>query len=412
MTERSNDGDVGVKTSGTAFANCVICRAPMDAAIPLLAVMQTPMHPFRPPQEAGSKAGFGRLDIRQCPHCGHICNAAFDPDETGDLYGAFVLTNTPVSESMVNSVMETANAILSRAIPDADVLEIGGGAGALSLAMSKNARQVNLVEPSRALSADRFKGTKVVYHRSMYPNAALAGRQFDVVVCRQVLEHVPSPDGFLQALRGALRSDGLAYIEIPCAEYIVRNRSIVDFHYPHVHYYSRAGAISLLRRAGFEVIDSVSVKDGHDVGFFLKPIEPQPNAGLHGKGEPIDETEFSAVRDRGRRRLNGGGDVVLYGANAYSQSFLGLYPDFVPKAIFDDTPLYAGQRAYGPTQDIAIGPPSVERLERIGSVIITAYLHDLPIAKKLRALGYGGNIFTVRSDETAGTGDRPTSLFA
>ncbi len=391
---------------------CVVCGAGAASAEPILAVARTPMHPFRPPRESGSAAGFGRLEIVQCAGCGHIYNAGFDASGADDLYGAFVLTNTPVSDSMIASVQETADVILGKAAMNPAILEIGGGAGALSLALSAQAREVHLVEPSKALSADRFDGTRVTYHRSMYPNAALAGRIFDVVVCRQVLEHVPSPDGFLRALRGALREGGIAYIEVPCAEYIVDNLSIVDFHYPHVHYYRQAEVDTLFRRAGFEIVETVSVKDGHDVGFFVRPIAPAPELSYSGQVLRGFGADVEARRSAGLRRLRTlDGGIALYGANAYSQAFLGLYSDFAAAAIFDDTPLYVGHRAYGPTQDLPIGPPSLEKLDGIGAVIVTAYLHDLAIAAKLRRLGYGGAIFTVRSDPSASQGERPPSLF-
>jgi SAM-dependent methyltransferase len=391
---------------------CVVCGTKAASAQPILAVARTPMHPFRPPRESGSAAGFGRLEIVQCGGCGHIYNAGFDPDGADDLYGAFVLTNTPVSDSMVANVRETANVILGKAVENPAVLEIGGGAGALSLALSERAREVHLVEPSKALSADRFDGTRVTYHRSMYPNAALTGRVFDVVVCRQVLEHVPFPEGFLRELRGALRDYGIAYIEIPCAEYIVDNLSIVDFHYPHVHYYRQAEIDTLFRRAGFAVAETVSVKDGHDIGFFVRPITPVPDLSYGGHGLRAFGAEVAVHHAIGLQRLcELAGGVALYGANAYSQAFFGLYPDFAVAAVFDDTPLYMGHRAYGQTQDLPIGPPSVEALGDIGAVIVTAYLHDIAIAAKLRRLGYAGAIFTVRSDPSAGQGGRPPSLF-
>ncbi len=118
---------------------------------------------------------FCRLEIVQCGGCGHIYNAGFDLDGADDLYGAFVLTNTPVSKSMVASVKDTADISLRQAMENPVVLEIGGGAGALSLALSERAQEVHLVEPSKALSADRFACTRVTYHRSRYPNAALGG---------------------------------------------------------------------------------------------------------------------------------------------------------------------------------------------------------------------------------------------
>ena len=390
---------------------CVICNS--AGAQPVLTVEQAPVHPFRPADAAHTASGFGRLAVVQCTACGHLYNAGFDPDRADELYGAFVLTNTPVSASMVQALEETAEYILRRAKGAPVVLEVGGGGGALALAMAQRASIVHLVEPSRALSADRFAGSRVVFHQTMFPTPALGDQRFDAVVCRQVLEHVPWPGPFLAALRARLAEDGVAYIEVPSGEYIRDSLSIIDFHYPHVHYYRRPTLETLFARAGFAITDIVSVKDGHDTGFLLRPVAPSERQASASSDGGYLPAAFAARRAGGRERLEGlRGAVGLYGANAYSQALLALYPDFAGfRAMFDDTPQYKGQRAYGPGHDLTIGPPSMEQLESLEAVVITAYLHDLVIARKLRALGFGRPIYTLRSDSAAGKGEVPPGLF-
>src|SRR6185436_9077369 len=98
------------------------------------------------------------------------------------------------------------------------------------------------------------------------------------------------------------------------------------------------------------------------------------------------------------------GPIALYGANAYSQAFLALYHEAgVFPVVFDDTPAYAGRCAYGPAGDIPIELPRADRLRGIGAVVITAYLHDRDIARKVRALGFDGPIHSVRADAVAGS---------
>ena len=393
------------------LTHCVICNS--TNAQPVLAVERAPVHPFRPADAANTDSGFGRLAIAQCEECGHLYNAGFDPDRADELYGAFVLTNTPVSASMVRALEDTAEYILSRAKREPVVLEVGGGGGALALAMAQRASIVHLVEPSRALAGDRFAGSRVVFHQTMFPTPALGDQRFDAIVCRQVLEHVPWPGPFLTSLRARLAEDGVAYIEVPSGEYIRDSLSIVDFHYPHVHYYRRQALETLFARAGFAIANVVSVKNGHDTGFLLRPVsrsERQAPASSDGGYLPA---AFATRRARGRERLDGlRGSVGLYGANAYSQALLALYPDFAGfGTMFDDTPQYKGQRAYGPGHDLTIGPPSMEQLLGLEAVVITAYLHDLVIARKLRALGFARPIYTLRSDSAVGKGEIPAGLF-
>jgi hypothetical protein len=267
--------------------------------------------------------------------------------------------------------------------------------------MARRSARVDLVEPSRALGPERFAGTGVTLHRAMFPVSALAGRRFDAVVCRQVIEHVPEPAPFLTALRASLADDGTAYIEMPSADDILRRHSIVDFHYPHVHYYRRAEMELLLARAGFAVAEIFDIKQGHDMGFLLRAAKPLAReARALSDMSPI---EFAAAlaerRMRGARRLAAiDGPVALYGANAYAQALLGLYQERTPfAAVFDDTASYAGRCVYGPAGEITIEPPRAERLTGMAAIVIAAYLHDAEIARKIAATGFRGPVYTLRA---------------
>jgi len=109
---------------------------------------------------------------------------------------------------------------------------------------------------------------------------------------------------------------------------------------------------------------------------------------------------LAAARERGRAHLAAiDGPLAFYGANAYSQALLGLYPDIKGiGGMFDDTSAYAGHVAYGPTIDIAIEQPTAARLRDFGAIVISAYLHDAEIVRKLHGFGFTGPVFTARSD--------------
>jgi SAM-dependent methyltransferase len=400
------------KTSVASSGRCVLCSS--AASHPVLYVAKTPIHPFCPPAALGLASGFGKLDIVECRECGHIYNAGFDPNRVEELYAANVLTNTPVSDSMLEGLKSTAEFILSRAPPKPTVVDVGGGSGMLAILLAQRAGEVHLVEPSRALVEEQFAERGVILHSAMFPPPGVTGRQFDVLLSRQVIEHVPAPQEFLQAIRAHVRPQGIVYVELPSAEYIERTHSVVDFHYPHVHYYRRPGIEVLFARAGFTVQECIEIKNGHDVGFILRPVAPRAaTAGADGRGGVEMAEVLAERRSRGAQRLAGlGGAIGLYGANAYSQALFGLYPEAARyRVVFDDTPMYKDQRAYGPGFDLPIEPATVERLRELEAVVITAYLHDLVIVRKLRALGFDRPIYTVRSDDQAGQREVPPSLF-
>ena len=276
--------------AGARIDRCPVCGSAGSAR--LLAVAKVPIHPFCPPAELGIEPGFGELDIAACDGCGHIYNAAFNASRIDDLYAASVLTNTPVSESMIKGLESTADYILARAPKNPVVADVGGGTGVLSRTMARRAREVHLVEPSRALNPADFAGSGVTLHQSMFPAPTLGSLIFDCIVSRQVIEHIPEPLGFLAALRSRLKDDGVAYIECPSAEYIESTNSIVDFHYPHVHYYRRCEMTALLLRAGFAVVEVIDIKDGHDMAFLLAAASPSDAASLpRPPGDGPDELD-------------------------------------------------------------------------------------------------------------------------
>jgi len=395
-----------------SLARCPVCSTAERQT--LLAVEAFPVHPMRLPHEADAAADCQPLEIVACGGCGHAYNARFDRALVSRLYTTAVATNAPVSRGMVQAVEETARRILDRAGKRPRILEIGGGAGALARSLATEAAVVHLLEPSRSISAEQLAGTNVVRHQGLFPSPALDDMRFDAVVLRQVLEHVVEPAPFLAALRRLLDDDGVAYVEVPSGEYIAEWASVVDFHYPHVQYYRRPQIEALFARAGLAVAETVEVKEGHDIGFILRGAQPAPAAPPGATAMPAGlGARLSAHRARGEARLGAlGARVALYGANAYSQALLGLYPDAGNLvAMFDDTPGYAGRDAYGRSTVLAIRQPSAALLRDVDAVVITAYLHDLTIARKLAGLGFTGPVLSVRADRAAGRDGRSPSLF-
>lgn len=57
------------------------------------------------------------------------------------------------------------------------------------------------------------------------------------LILRHVLEHIQNPVSFLQQLKEANGGGGTIYIEVPCFDWICRNRTWFDIFYEHVNYF-------------------------------------------------------------------------------------------------------------------------------------------------------------------------------
>jgi len=393
------------------LSDCPLCgRAANDL---LLECAEEPVHHVRPTGTCDRPGDFGKLAIVACGGCGHIYNAAFDPSTAADLYEVHAATNAPVHPSMVRWVREIANFILDGGRKPAQVLEIGCGTGALARAMVEHVTSIDLIEPNLGLTTASFGDPRITFLPGFFPAASI-GKRYDLIVCRQVLEHIADPAGFLDAIRIHLANFGQAYIEIPCADYILANASVVDFHYLHVQYFTRAAVEQLFARVGFEVVRSWLIKKGHDVGYVLRARAKQ--LGPWEASTPFHSELRSRLQVRRRagcERLQVlGSELALYGACAYSQALLGLFPDLPrPTAALDDTEAYAGHEMYHRCWRVPVLRPTAESLREARHVIICAYLHDRPIADKLSALGFRGTVHTLRADSDAGCSS-PISLFA
>lgn len=86
---------------------------------------------------------------------------------------------------------------------------------------------------------------------------AQKGHQADVIYTSEVIEHVPDPDAFVDALRRLLSFQGTLFLTTPDAGHFRVPRRFVTWNAVkpplHIHYFTREGMWELLRRHGFAV---------------------------------------------------------------------------------------------------------------------------------------------------------------
>lgn len=340
------------------------------------------------------------LTLVRCDGCGHLYNRGFSDELAERMYGDVPLTNVPAHPSMVERLEDAIAWIESAHYAGKRVVEIGGGAGHIARLLSATAEQVVVFEPCRALTPDHLPEPNIQLVQDIF-RGPVPGGLADLMVCRQVIEHVADPFALMSAIRDGLVPGGHAYLEVPDARFIDRGAAFGDIVLQHVQYFTLATFTALARRAGLEPLRTLVIKDGHDFGVLFRAVDrpsawQAPDAGTSPASDLSARLSAATAQAAGRLAAMSG-TMALYGATAQGQAFLAHHGSVRPFAVvYDDNPALAGMRLDGGGQTPIIIQPDAGSLRAVDAILICAYLHDTVIAGRLRALGFEGEILSAR----------------
>lgn len=226
--------------NATVNAQCPICGSGSDATLRIV-------------------RGFR---IAQCTTCRFVfVNPRPALDELVTLY-AGAKTNPFFSEAFesITSERPALRSVLQqirRYVPTGRLLEVGCGRGDFLILAQSAGFSVT--------GCDFFGAHKrpegIVSYDGTLAQAQLSSNSFDIVVIRNVLEHVFDPNMELNEIRRILKSDAYLYIKVPNVSFehglgcrLVFGREH-DFDPPfHLNHFSSASLMALLQKAGFEFI--------------------------------------------------------------------------------------------------------------------------------------------------------------
>ena len=334
----------------------------------------------------------GRMEMALCGECGMVWNRTYDPALVP--YGPGYVNAQTASPAFIRyqtGLVRRLTAV-TRGKP-ARVLEIGCGDGLLMkelVAASPLIRGFGL-DPAYRGPARLAGGRLRLERRAFSPGGPLPPA--DMVICRQVIEHIADPVAFLRALRQALggRRRPRVFFETSCLRWILRRRAVWDFFYEHCVLFSAATLKRAFAEAGFR-----PVRTWHDFGGAYLWIEAElPAAPAH----PRTDVAIPLLVDRyqeGEKQLfarwrkvlrQGGGHTALWGAAAKGLTFASLFdPDHrFLDCLVDANP--AKQGRYLPLSGHEVIAPSALSRRGITQVVVTnpQYLGEIRAA--VRRLG-------------------------
>lgn len=198
----------------------------------------------------------GNIRLTFCRQCGHVFNAAFDPD---------LLEYTQDYENSLHfspHFQKYAEDLARRLVNDYNlhhktIIEIGCGKGdfLMMLCVAGENRAFGFdpsYEPDRV--ERKIDGSLSIIND--YYSEKYASYQADLICCRHVLEHIHQPKTFLDGLRrtvdGNLRT--ILFFEVPNVMFTLRDMGIWDLIYEHCGYFSSTSLGYLFNACGFQVI--------------------------------------------------------------------------------------------------------------------------------------------------------------
>jgi len=203
----------------------------------------------------------GEFRMVRCRECGLVY---LNPRPTAEALAAYYppdyspYTQRGLFGKLTRWLRQREAASLRRSLsPGAEVLEVGCAAGDLLVPMREAGLRVTGVELSEhAATIARTRHNLDVYTGSL-ADAPLAGRTFDAVIMRSVIEHVPDPRGDLEKAASLLRPGGLLSLRtdnVASSDARLFGSMWYGFDFPrHLTLFSPQTLTAFVRSAGLEV---------------------------------------------------------------------------------------------------------------------------------------------------------------
>jgi len=215
-------------------------------------------------KEKAQKMTRGDLQLVHCQKCSFVFNQSFDLKKLNydDTYD-----NTQENSSTFKKHLHSrAEHLIGQcSVTNCHIIEVGCGKGGFLKTLIENPELQNSgygFDPTY-VGEKSFFNNRLHFYQSFY-DQKFSHLPVDVIICRHVIEHVPSPVDFLKSIRQTLVKNPRVrlFFETPCLEWILKNQVIWDFFYEHCNYFTKSSLRRAFEEGGFTVQSVQHVFEG------------------------------------------------------------------------------------------------------------------------------------------------------
>lgn len=374
---------------------------------------------YVPPRQLNQMEPFYPLHARVCDRCFLVQLEQFECPER--IFGEYAYFSS-YSESWLNHARQYAERMTERFPLDQGslVIEVASNDGYLLQYFQARGIPVLGVEPAQNVAEAAEKKGIPTLAKFFGTRAAreieAAGRQADLVVCNNVLAHVPDLNDFVAGLKLLLKPGGIITVEIPHLLRLIEGNEFDTIYHEHCSYFSFCTAEEIFRQHELTIFDVEEISThGGSLRLYVCHASgdsqaPHPHVselkqcelarGIRNLetyvcfGERVRETKRALLEFLiGVKRA--GKSIVAYGAPAKGNTLLnycGIGKDFVDYAV-DVSP--HKQNLFLPGTHIPIYHPDMIRRTRPDYVLILPWNLRDEILRQLADVRQWGGRFVI-----------------
>lgn len=389
-------------------SDCPVCRSTHTAVFIDISGVPVFCNALCESRAEALAAPRGEIRLAYCADCGHVFNAAFDPELLK--YAPGYETSLHFSPRFQSYAEDTARRLVDRyGLRSKTVLEIGCGQGEfLALLCAAGGNRGLGFDPSHLPREAGGEGSpQITFIQDLY-SERYAHYHADLVCCRHVLEHVARPADLLGQLRRTIgdRRETVVFIEVPNVLYTLRDMGIWDLIYEHCSYFSASSLRTAFVLSGFAVRDLQEAYGEQFLWVEALPDGGSPARGDHGAAVPSElgrlvaafaaryEEKVANWKAETRRMVAAGRRTAIWGGGSKGVTFLNTLGVREEIAwVVDINPRKQGMHVPGTGQPIIA--PQVLKDYGIDRILLMNPIYRTEIEDQVRQLGLDAEIYCV-----------------
>ncbi len=349
----------------------------------------------QPSAEAARALPRGDLDMRCCPACGFVFNAAFDARLVD--YGPSYDNQQNYSAVFAEHTRRLATDLIEDyGVRESRVVEIGCGKGAFLRLVVEAGGAGNTglgFDPTYVGPLTDADG-RLQFEQTFYEQPVPG----DVYICRHVIEHVAEPLSLLNLVTDSLSlvPSARVFFETPDVTWIFEHGVIWDLFYEHCSLFTPDSLSTAFEQAGMSV-DSVRAVFGQQY-MWLEASRGPATSPPRDPGRTVElADQFGRIEAERigfwRQMLDeAAGNAVLWGAGAKGVTFVNLVDPEAEAvtAVTDINPGKQGRFIPGTGHRI-VGPEELTRLDPSVIYVLNPNYVD-EVAAETQRLGLRGRV--------------------